>query len=236
MRARRSAIWGRARVGGVGAVGMCKCAKSKILNFWFAHLQNTLLARAPLTPRAAPHHRHSKHVLTHRRATPRKMVVYNFKTIQPVPGAKDFVDIVLTRTQRKTPTIVHAGWAISRIRSFYMRKLRFTQQTFQERFTLIVDEFPKLDVSPTFSTFAPPHRPQNAPRASTTPRFRKPTYYTRGSGSGGRRRAFYLPPIACTSQTTPSPILGKYVRLSHISTRATPPRRPYLTRHCDVYV
>ncbi len=44
------------------------------------------------------------------------MVCYNFKKIQPVPAASDFVDIVLTRTQRKTPTVVHPGYKISRIR------------------------------------------------------------------------------------------------------------------------
>jgi GTP1/Obg family GTP-binding protein len=44
------------------------------------------------------------------------MVVYNFKKIQPVPSAGDFVDIVLTRTQRKTPTVIHPGYKISRIR------------------------------------------------------------------------------------------------------------------------
>lgn len=75
------------------------------------------------------------------------MVVYNFKKIQPVPKNKDFVDIVLTRTQRKTPTVVHSSWKITRIREFYMRKVRFTQQTFHDKLSLIVDEFPKLDVS-----------------------------------------------------------------------------------------
>ena len=29
---------------------------------------------------------------------------YNFKSIVPVPQAKDFVDICLSRTNRKTPT------------------------------------------------------------------------------------------------------------------------------------
>lgn len=43
-------------------------------------------------------------------------MVYNFKKIQPVPAAGDFVDIVLTRTQRKTPTVIHPGYKISRIR------------------------------------------------------------------------------------------------------------------------
>ena len=52
------------------------------------------------------------------------MPVFNFKTIPPVPSAKDFIDVVLSRTQRKTPTVIHPGYAINRIRSFYMRKVR----------------------------------------------------------------------------------------------------------------
>jgi len=52
------------------------------------------------------------------------MPTYNFKSIQVVPPSKDFIDIVLSKTQRQTPTVVHNGWAITRIRSFYMRKVR----------------------------------------------------------------------------------------------------------------
>ncbi len=37
------------------------------------------------------------------------MPVYNFKSIQVVPTAKDFIDIVLSKTQRGTPTVVHNG-------------------------------------------------------------------------------------------------------------------------------
>lgn len=48
---------------------------------------------------------------------------YNFKKIAVVPTAKDFIDIVLSKTQRKTPTVIHPSYAISRIRSFYMRKV-----------------------------------------------------------------------------------------------------------------
>ncbi|MFM9006328.1 MAG: hypothetical protein ACKOSR_12640 [Flavobacteriales bacterium] len=46
------------------------------------------------------------------------MVVYNFKKIAPVPTAKDFVDVVLSKTQRQTPTVIHKQYAIGRIRSF----------------------------------------------------------------------------------------------------------------------
>jgi len=73
------------------------------------------------------------------------MVVYNFKKIQTVPTANDFVDIVLTRTQRKTPTVIHPSYAISRIRAFYMRKVKFTQQTFQDKLSQIINDFPRLD-------------------------------------------------------------------------------------------
>ncbi|GLE07807.1 hypothetical protein PINS_up018473 [Pythium insidiosum] len=73
------------------------------------------------------------------------MVVYKFKKIVPVPPATEFIDIVLTRTQRKTPTVIHPTYAISRIRAIYMRKVKFTQQTCQERLSQIIDDFPRLD-------------------------------------------------------------------------------------------
>ncbi|XP_008807072.2 nucleolar GTP-binding protein 1-like [Phoenix dactylifera] len=73
------------------------------------------------------------------------MVQYNFKKITVVPSGKDFIDIVLSRTQRQTPTVVHKGYAISRLRKFYMRKVKFTQQNFHEKLSAIIDEFPRLD-------------------------------------------------------------------------------------------
>ncbi len=73
------------------------------------------------------------------------MVVYNFKSMAPVPEANDFIDIVLTRTQRRTPTVVHPGYKITRIRQFYMRKVKFTQQTASERLGKIVSDFPRVD-------------------------------------------------------------------------------------------
>ncbi len=51
---------------------------------------------------------------------------YNFKTIRPVMPAKDMINVILSKTQRKTPTVVHPGYDISRIRGFYMRKVKFT--------------------------------------------------------------------------------------------------------------
>ncbi|CAI5496377.1 unnamed protein product [Closterium sp. Naga37s-1] len=59
--------------------------------------------------------------------------------------SKDFVDIVLSKTQRGTPTVIHKGSAVNRIRQFYMRKVKFTQQTFHDKLTTILDDFPRLE-------------------------------------------------------------------------------------------
>ena len=32
---------------------------------------------------------------------------YNFKKITVVPAAKEFIDATLSKTQRKTPTVIH---------------------------------------------------------------------------------------------------------------------------------
>jgi len=77
---------------------------------------------------------------------------YNFKKITVVPTSKDFVDIVLSKTQRKTPTVIHKQYAIGRIRTFYMRKIKFAQQTFHDKLSAIIIEFPKLeDIHPFYS-------------------------------------------------------------------------------------
>ena len=72
------------------------------------------------------------------------MVVYNFKKIQPIPPSSEFIDIILTRTQRKTPTVIHPGYKITRIRSFYMRKVKFTEQSISEKLGAILLDFPRL--------------------------------------------------------------------------------------------
>ncbi|KAG5677307.1 hypothetical protein PVAND_007076 [Polypedilum vanderplanki] len=73
------------------------------------------------------------------------MSLYNFKKIMVVPPATSFIDIMLSRTQRKTPTVVHKHYKISRIRAFYMRKVKYTQQNFHDRLSQIIQDFPKLD-------------------------------------------------------------------------------------------
>jgi nucleolar GTP-binding protein len=52
----------------------------------------------------------------------------------------------LSKTQRKTPTVVHRQYAISRIRAFYARKVKFLQQTLHDKLTEIITQFPKIEV------------------------------------------------------------------------------------------
>ncbi|KAF7303206.1 Nucleolar GTP-binding protein 1 [Mycena kentingensis (nom. inval.)] len=90
------------------------------------------------------------------------MSTSGLKAIAPVPTAADFLDIVLSKTQRKTPTVrdpssvfsvvltphsqvIHKNFKISRIRNFYMRKVKFTQDSFDEKLSAILDDFPMLD-------------------------------------------------------------------------------------------
>ncbi|XP_038859931.1 nucleolar GTP-binding protein 1 [Salvelinus fontinalis] len=73
------------------------------------------------------------------------MALYNFKKIMVVPTSKEFIDITLSKTQRKTPTVVHKHYQIHRIRHFYMRKVKFTQQNYHDRLSQILTDFPKLD-------------------------------------------------------------------------------------------
>jgi nucleolar GTP-binding protein len=77
---------------------------------------------------------------------------YNFKNIKSIPPAADLINIVLSKTQRKTPTVVHPGYAISRIRSFYMRKIKFCQDTISERLADALEHFPKIeDIHPFYA-------------------------------------------------------------------------------------
>lgn len=77
---------------------------------------------------------------------------YNFKQITKIPEANDLIDIALSKTQRKTPTEIHKNFKISRIRKFYMRKVKFMQEAVNEKLTAIVDGFPKLnDIHPFYA-------------------------------------------------------------------------------------
>ena len=71
--------------------------------------------------------------------------MYNFKRITVVPNSKDFVDTILSKTQRKTPTVIHKGYEIFRIRKFYVRKVKYTQSSIHERMSKLLEDFPRMD-------------------------------------------------------------------------------------------
>lgn len=73
----------------------------------------------------------------------------SWKDIPTVSTSNDMLDIVLNRTQRKTPTVIRPGFKITRIRAFYMRKVKFTGEGFVEKFDDILKGFPNInDVHP----------------------------------------------------------------------------------------
>ncbi|AFZ79111.1 nucleolar GTP-binding protein, putative [Theileria equi strain WA] len=81
-----------------------------------------------------------------------KSQTYNFKGITTIPSARKLIDIVLSQTQRKTPTEVHKQFKISRIRKFYMRKVKFCQQTCHDRLQRILSQLPQLnDIHPFYA-------------------------------------------------------------------------------------
>ena len=72
-------------------------------------------------------------------------IQYNFKSIPIIPKVSDLIDSILSKTQSKTPTVTHPGYKITRIRKFYMRKVRFTEDSITEKLESITKSFPKLD-------------------------------------------------------------------------------------------
>ncbi|AQZ09953.1 NOG1 (YPL093W) [Zygosaccharomyces parabailii] len=72
-----------------------------------------------------------------------------WKNIPPIATSDDLLDIVLNRTQRKTPTVIRPGFKITRIRAFYMRKVKYTGEGFAEKLEEILKGFPNInDVHP----------------------------------------------------------------------------------------
>ena len=114
--------------------------------FWRLNIYSTQRRRLRVSERRQPTPRERER----ERYTQRMQ--YNFKKIATVPTAKDFIDVVLSKTQRQTPTVIHRGYAITRIRQFYMRKVKYTQQSWHEKLSRILEDFPRVDdVHPFYS-------------------------------------------------------------------------------------
>lgn len=57
-----------------------------------------------------------------------------WKEIQPVPTSQEFLDIVLSRTQRRLPTQIRSGFKISRIRGMRQQQIFLSQRLICDRF------------------------------------------------------------------------------------------------------
>lgn len=69
-----------------------------------------------------------------------------FANIHPIPTSCDeLVNIVFSKTNRKTATVMHGSAQLTRIREFYMNKVNFAKDQFQTRLSQILDDFPRLD-------------------------------------------------------------------------------------------
>ncbi|KAJ3708751.1 hypothetical protein LUZ61_012456 [Rhynchospora tenuis] len=78
------------------------------------------------------------------------MVQFNFKGITVVPSEKELVDIILSRTQMQTPTVVNNGYNMQLVRMFCMRKVTATLRHFHKKLSVIIDEFPQV-IHPFYS-------------------------------------------------------------------------------------
>lgn len=63
------------------------------------------------------------------------------------PYSQSFEVIIWSNLINIAPQVIHKNFKISRIRNFYMRKVKFTQDSFDEKLGAILTEFPLLDVS-----------------------------------------------------------------------------------------
>lgn len=76
----------------------------------------------------------------------------NFSYITPVPQNTALIDIALSKTQRRSPTVVHPQYSIVRIRKFYMHKVKKAGEEFKMRLETITSEFPRLeDIHPFYA-------------------------------------------------------------------------------------
>ena len=69
-----------------------------------------------------------------------------------IPESKTLINLILSKLQKKTPTIVHKQFSIQKIRQFYIRKIKFFQHEFELFLEKIEKIFPFIDqLHPFFS-------------------------------------------------------------------------------------
>lgn len=77
-------------------------------------------------------------------------MTFNFKGIKRIPLS--LIDVVLSKTQRKTPTVIRKRHPLPKIRSFYTRKVKFTGAEYISQLENIVNTFPHVeDIHPFYN-------------------------------------------------------------------------------------
>lgn len=62
-----------------------------------------------------------------------------------IPDAKEVIDLILSKTQRKTPSVVHRQFSIQKVRQFYLKKIKFLENNFKFIIEKILKNFPLID-------------------------------------------------------------------------------------------
>lgn len=76
--------------------------------------------------------------------------MFDFKTIKKVP--QNISDIVLSATQRKTPTVIRKTHPLPKIRSFYTRKIKYCSNEYISQLSNIISSFPHVeDIHPFYN-------------------------------------------------------------------------------------
>lgn len=65
--------------------------------------------------------------------------------MRSIPSSRNFIDVVLSQTQRKTPTVIHKNYSIQRVREFYIRKVKFFQHNCESKLIKILQDFPQIN-------------------------------------------------------------------------------------------
>lgn len=79
-------------------------------------------------------------------------MIQSFNHINPVPKCEELIDLALSKTNKKTPTVIHPGYEIQRVRQFYIRKVKHSAMEFTDKLEDIVKQFPVLeDIHPFYS-------------------------------------------------------------------------------------
>ncbi|AEA38962.1 nucleolar G-protein (nucleomorph) [Cryptomonas paramecium] len=65
--------------------------------------------------------------------------------------SNDIINTILSKTQKKTPTIIHKHFSIQRIRKFYIKKLSFAYYNFYNYICNLIQKFPVMnEIDPFF--------------------------------------------------------------------------------------